>query len=320
MIARAHQSLRSGFEALRLDDTIANSTRALRAHQLRWWETHSGDPDIGSIDTDVLRAFQTAASKAGLAADTIETSINFVMHVLRSAAEEGWIERAPKRPKRLVSQPTKTRKISLTDFDKFLSCIPEAVKKCRRRSVEWWLAFWAMIYFTALRRANVEQLQASQIGSEVIEVRQLKTGVLVQIPIHPILRRMVDALPPAARPLKIDRKSLYRITTRACKLAGVVGISPQSVRALSARQFERAHPGSGRLILGRPFPGADQYYFDAPEILRSAIDKLAVPPALMTQEERDRAVDSERIMLTLFRLLSRDDQATVMTVACSLRK
>jgi len=320
MIARVPQSLRSAFEELRLDDTIAKTTRDLRQHQLRWWELHSSNPEIGSIDTDCLRAFQTAASKAGLAADTVETSISFAMRVIRAAADEGWIEKAPKRPKRLISQPTKTRKISLAEFERFLSAMPQAVQHCRTRSVEWWLAFWAVIYFTALRRGNVEQLESRQVSSEVIEVRQFKTGGLLQIPIHPVLKRMLGSLPTVGRLLRIDRKSLYRITKRAGEIANVVGISPQSVRALSARQFERAHPGAGRLILGRPFPGADAYYFDAPEILRSAIDKLAIPEALLTEEERNHAVDSEKALLLIFRGLSIDNRATLMTVANSLKR
>ena len=242
------------------------------------------------------------------------------MRIVRAWSEDHGEPMLLKRPRRLISQPTKTAKISLAEFNRFLEALPAAVAACRKRSPEWWLAFWGTIYFTALRRGNVEMLEARQINSEMIVVRQYKTGVLVEIPMHPVLRRMIDTLPREGRVLKIDRKSLYRITTRACHIASVKGISPQSIRALSARQFERAHPGAGRLILGRPLHGADASYLVPFEIVQSALEKLAVPPALMTDEERKRAVDSERVMLLIFRSLSRDAQATVMTVASSLRK
>lgn len=320
MIAQGRISVRSAFKSLQLDAEIAPTTRKLRARQFGWWESHSSDPDIAAITTDVLREFQQRASASGLANDTVETTINAVRCVLRAAVDDGLLSAMPKRPKRLISQPTKTAKISLKEFERFIEALPDAVAKCRKRSEQWWRSLWATIYFTALRLANIQQISSRQIGSEIIEVRQLKTGKLVQIPVHPVLRRMLLPFLETNRPLKIDRKSLYRITTRACEIAGVRGISPQSIRALAARQFERAHPGAGRLILGRPFPGADAYYFDAPEILRSAVDKLAVPAPFLTKEEREKSVDSERMLLMLFRQLSRDDQATLMSVACGLKK
>jgi len=317
MIAPRPATVRAVFDSLCLGDSIASETLKLRGYQFGWWEQFSSDPALECLNTSVIRNFQAAAKQSGLAADTIETTISTIYRVLHAAHDEGLFDRIPKRPKRLHSQPSKTPRISLAEFDKFLQAIPEAVAECIRPPA-WWQAFWGMIYFTALRLANVQQLEREQVTAEMVQVRQFKTGKIVQVPTHPVIWRMVRNLGVGERLFRIDRKSLYRLTVRTCRIAGIRRISPQAIRVLSARQFERAHPGAGRLVLGRPLPGADGYYFDPPEILRSAIDKLQVPETLMTDEDRQSKLDREGALIGAFRGMKEHDRETVMRFVLSL--
>jgi integrase len=319
---RGLDTVRRVFESLRLGDSIADSTSALRRFELQRWERLTSDPEIGGISLETLKTFQCRARRSGLAPETVETTINTVMHVLNAAHEEGRLERVPRRPPRRKGDPSKTARISLSDFDAFLAAIP-AAGLSKRRGPEWWQAFWGTIFFTALRLGNMEKIERRQVASEVIEVRQLKTGHIVRIPVHPVLRRLLRSHAQKVRGrrlFRLGRKTLYSATVKICKAAGVQGITPQAVRALAARTFERAHPGAGRLILGRPLPGADAFYFDVPEILESACDKLRVPPSLLTSDEQARAGNDERQLLVSFRGLGNSDRETVLRFVQSLRR
>ncbi len=240
--------------------------------------------------------------------------------MLRAALQAGQIERLPQRPKRLIGQPAKLSRLGIADFNQFLAAIPEGIQGTRIRDSDWWRAWWGMLYFTALRLADGLALDRAHVGSDGIEVRQTKTGGLVRIPLHPVLRRMLaNAGESTGRIFHVSRNTLYRVTERICQAAGIPCLTPQMVRVLSARQYERAHPGAGRLILGRGFPGADRYYFDAGEILQSASERLEVPDVLLTADEKRDRASAEFNMLAAFRRLKADQRAAVLKVATSMR-
>jgi integrase len=282
------------------------------------WERLTGDPRIDQITTEVIRDFQTGALRAGFACETIETVINALFAVLAAAGLAG----LPSRPKRLSAPPSKSARLTLAEFSAFLAAIPAGIAGTRGRDDAWWLAWWGLLYFSAFRLGDALGLERRQVGGAGIEARQTKTGGLVRVPLHPVCRRLiVDAgLPREGRMFHIARKTLYRVTEAVCEASGVSGVTPQAVRVLAARQYERAHPGAGRLILGRGFHGADRYYFDAGEILTSASDKLDVPDALMTDAERKARACAETSLLSAFRRLKAAERETVLKVATSLRR
>jgi integrase len=315
VIAQLSANVRESFGALGLGDGMAATSRALRGYQFSTWERLTPDPVIGEVTTKTLVKFQLKALKHGLAPETIETTINAVYAVLRAG-----LDSAPKRPKRLTGQPTKSSRLSMAEFNQFLLSLPEGIKGTRGRDLDWWLGWWGLLYFTAFRLADGLAVQREQIGSDGIEVRQTKTGGLVRIPLHGVCKRLLaNTGESSGKVFHVSRKTLYRVTERVCKVAGIAALTPQMVRVLAARQYERAHPGSGRLILGRGFPGADRYYFDAGEILQSASEKLDVPDALMTPEEKRDRASAEFQMLAAFRRMKVDQREAVLKIAKSMR-
>jgi integrase len=256
------------------------------------------------------------------------------MRILRAAFDAGLIERLPRRGRRLKGQPNrKTAKISLAEFEAFFAGIGDAKLSIARRgssgrgrssgpeAADWARAFWGTIFFSALRRANVLALRWEQFTGESLDVRQFKTGGLVSIPLHPAWRRLLEPLPGAftAGPVfVISHKTLYRDQRAIAGVSGTGRVTPQSVRRLAARCYERAHAGAGRLILGRPFPGADGHYLDAPEILQWASEKLPVPEILRTDEERDLTRTQEQSLVDGFRSLREADRDSVLRLVAAL--
>lgn len=72
------------------------------------------------------------------------------------------------------------------------------------------------------------------------------------------------------------------------------------------------------MILGRPFPRANVYYFDASEILQSACERLTLPASLLTDEERSGTASREKTPVGAFRRLHEEDKTAVLRFVTSL--
>ncbi len=326
MIAPLSMTLRRLFDLHMADEPLAANTRQLRRYQLKRWEELTGDPPVSAITTATLDELRKNRLAIGHSPESIEGDISFVIHALHVAFDKGLIERMPKRGKRLSGQKRRTGRISLPDFDRFLSAISTARLSVPRKGPErppaLWLAFFATPFFAALRKGDLVGLEWEQFGSEFLERRQNKTGELVRVPIHPVWKRLLSALPNAWTKGRvfagISYKTIHRDLHAILRASGLKGVTPQAIRVLSARSYERAHPGAGRLILGRPLPGADSYYFDVPEILQMASDKLRLPPSLLLPEERQSLANRETLMLGAFRGLRPKDQDTAVRMVLGL--
>ena len=320
-------TIRGVYERLLWNEPLADSTRQLRRHQLGRWERLSDNPPIDQITTATLDAFRQAHIRLEHSPEYAETDVSFVMRALRVAHDAGLIPQVPKRGRRRRGNKRKTARISLIEFDRFLSAIPvtklSRSRKGPTRDVPFWVAFFGSPFFCALRRLDLLRVEWQNFGSEFLEYRQSKTGNLVRVPIHPVWRRMLSVLPNAwtrGRVFGINLRSMNRDLHRIIEVAGTKGVTLQSIRVLAARSYERAHAGAGRLILGRPLPGADSYYFDVPEILQLASEKLILPPCLLTDAERNQNAAGESYLIESFRQLRNEDREAVLKFIAALRR
>jgi integrase len=53
----------------------------------------------------------------------------------------------------------------------------------------------ALLLYTAQRRSDVVRLGRQHVRDGVIQVRQQKTGVVLTIPVHPVLAAILEATP-----------------------------------------------------------------------------------------------------------------------------
>ena len=156
-----------------------------------------------------------------------------------------------------------------------------------------------------------------QIGRENITITAHKTGKVHVLPIHPVLKRIINEYREGldAGPLfRIESCQFRRELARICLSAGVPAVTPQMIRRLSANEYEAAHAGAGALILGHSLNGATRYYLSAPAILRRASERMAVPFAMITDADRERIGNREAQLLRGFRALPDAEKESVLTI------
>lgn len=295
---------------------VSKSTLTREDFELRLWERFGSNPPIESVGPDTFNHLRANLLSAGYACKTIENLVATALTILRDAAARGVIPRIPDAGQRLrvIVQPKGIPLLS--DFSLAYQFAEHGPIRSGRDG-GYWRAFFATAYFTALRFGDLMQLQWSQIGRDTVNVTASKTGKTHAIPVHPVMRRIVNEYRldnKRLRPFTLEKCQFYRELRRICSSAGVGMIPPQSIRRLSALQYEIAHGGSGSVILGHSLPGATRYYLPTPEILRAAMKRLAVPDAMLTDGDRQRINDRESQLLLGFRALPDAEKDSVLTI------
>lgn len=279
-------TIRGVFEKFseRWEQIHSPKTRVKYRYDLDRWERFSGNPTLAKICGAVLMRFRDAAHQAGLADSTIHGTFQGVYAILREAQRRGLISAIPEKPRRRREPPRKGPPPSLEVFDRFVrtgDAMFDRGEIRTRLQNGWFRACMALAYFTAMRRSDLLSLEWDQIIGDTIEFRAQKTGKLHVIPMHPLLQGILADFREIGqrKVIPVGQISIKRACHAVCREIDASSIHIQNIRKLSARQYERAHAGAGALILGHSIPGATAYYLDAPEILRHAVAKLAVPSA-----------------------------------------
>ena len=98
-----------------------------------------------------------------------------------------------------------------------------------------------------------------------------------------------------------------------CGRARVKPITPQAIRRLSAKEWERAHAGCGAVILGHAVPGwsnATASYLDGSDLLRLGLPRLRLPGCIADAERQQRSAE----IVQLAAALPDTDQLTAVSV------
>jgi integrase len=281
---------------------LAPRTRRKLLHGWNCWEKRTSNPPINEITHKTFAAFRAACLKEVLSATTIESTVSDALTVLKACVDAEILPGCPSPGKRLVRRHVLHHTPSVAELSAVLAKCDLAKWPRRVLSApDWWRAFLAVAYFCGFRRGDLTSLCWTNVREDRLERVQGKTGILTTIPIHPALKPLLarlarrDAVFGRAGSLKQIRGQLKSL----CKAAEVAPFTMQGVRRLSSRQWNKARPGCGRLILGRRYPGADGFYLDPFEDLLDAMPRLEVPAAIaLKQPHRD-----ERRLLIAFRRL-----------------
>src|SRR5262249_18759408 len=96
-----------------------------------------------------------------------------------------------------TTDPTQGIKIKLPKSDGYYSWNEDDVAKYEVTHAIGTKARLAMALplYTAQRRSDIIRMGPQHIRDGVLHVRQAKTGVMLEIPVHPDLRRIIDATP-----------------------------------------------------------------------------------------------------------------------------
>jgi integrase len=295
---------------------VSKSTLVREDFELRLWERFGPNPQIEAVGPETFNQVRSNLLAAEYAPKTIENLVATALTILRDAVSTGTLPRIPDAGQRLrvIVQPKGTP--SLSDLSKAFEHAEFGPIRSDRDGA-YWRAFFAVAYFTALRFGDLMQLRWDQIGRDTLNITANKTGKQHSIPIHGVMRRIVNEYRldnKRLRPFTLEKCQFYRELRRICSSAGVSVIPPQSIRRLSALQFEIAHGGSGSVILGHALPGATRFYIPTPEILKAAIKKLAIPDAMLSESDRTRINDRESQLLLGFRSLPDAEKDSVLTI------
>jgi integrase len=304
-----------------------NSIRR-RRYGFNWWERFTSNPAAGCIDESVFREVRTKGTEAGLSAVTIEGVVSDVLLVLRFLAARKILPSVPFAGKRLKRRLRLKPTPSISDLASTWANAGLArwpTYRWRRQrakngqlsgairldaAANWWRAFLALAYFSGLRRNDLLTLQWSEIQGGFIRRVMEKTGFAIEIPVHPCLQTHLDVLPKEGPCVLGHSKSTKQIRRELAALAVAGGVAPftvQSLRRLSARQFDKARPGAGAIILGHRYRGADRFYLDPSDALAEALPRLAVPEGMGPQPDLSQNSGKSVDALDVLRGLGRDE-------------
>lgn len=283
---------------IRHSPDLSNARRKNLEATLRRWGEAGGNSDVGAITTTSYADFRRYELALKLSPVTIEHHVNCLRALLRHIGPQtdgcphglGLIERVPWVGKRLRHVPTPRPAVSLSDLSAVYSVADQATRPRRKVApLAFWRAFLAISFYTGLRIGDLLgslRWTNYDIGGRCLTVVASKTGKRHRFPVNDTLAAHLDALPRSDErvlPVAPTCDNAIRRQLRVlCAIAGVPVFTPQSIRRRAATEYERAHPGSGALLLGHILPGMAmtwQHYCDPLEILRAASAKVAHPIA-----------------------------------------
>src|SRR3990167_2646257 len=137
------------------DRRVMSETRRERhKYEMRLWERRGGNAvDVHDLAPATFDAFRLSATAGGRAPKTIESVIDTILTVLRSAHVGGFGVEVPARGQRLrvvIPTPDVQPIEHLSRAYEFAEYGPIRSKRDGR----YWRAFFAVAYFTALRRGD----------------------------------------------------------------------------------------------------------------------------------------------------------------------
>ena len=299
---------------------LAPRTHVKYRHLANRWERHTRNPMIGELDTEDFVRYRNALKD--LSAFTVEHDISDVLTLLRYCKAEKIISEVPspgRRRKRRVQLKDTPTLGELGRLYEMVDVIEWPVQRWRSRSSgiapstpQWWRSLLCTLLLTAFRRQDALTLKWSEILDDRIRRVMAKVGTRIEIPIHPVLRRHLDALP------RVDDFVFGHYTSnvqvnlwqkRLWESAGTQPITFQSIRRLSGQVWERSRARAGTCILGHSLRGSDANYLSPYEVLQSAMPHVEIPEA-MREPNVKRATRDE--VLKALRELDRADVLGVL--------
>lgn len=308
---------------------LAESTRGKLRYHFRRWERLVGKIDIADITPETFAEYRRVSLEAGLCARSIETVIVDVLTVLRRCEALGLIDKLPSAGRRLRRRQTIPKQPTLEEMGAVWRHCQAATWPTKPGAYgtaeDFWRAWFATAYFTGFRLGDLLQLSWDRVSldANIVEGQALKTGKVVRLPIHPVLRERLAMVPDLLRrgmvfPVYRNPKYYRAALRQICASAMVPKITPKMIRRAAGTQAEKGRAGSGALILGHSLSGATRFYIESETLLGEAIDNMPVPPGWPSQYN-DRDADQESRLVRDYRSLPARDRETIQSLMSRLK-
>lgn len=285
---------------------LAGETEAKLRHRLNCWLRHSTADNTTQLTGEAFDAFRKSALAAGLAARTIEETVNDI-RLISGVMEIG---RRLKRWKSAACRHVPSLELMSAAYDNAEAAVwpnspltrsPELLAVS---SATWLRAFIVFAYHTAFRLRDLRSITWDSITDEAIVWRSSKTSAPHRLPNCAVVQRHLKPLrksgsdrvfPISAGQERLVRRELNRI-------AGVEpdedAFGPQPIRRSAINQWTLASPEAGRIVHGSGL-GVMAHYLDPLTVLTDAMSRRVWPSAMLTDEERDGRRTRERKILDI---------------------
>lgn len=289
----------------------------------------TGTENIRAVDFNL---FRERAVACGYSPWTIESTINDVRAILRSLPESLRVK-LPGLGKRLRTVNTNGVAPKLEAMGRMYAACTDPlypnrwcqVKLTDEQRVALVRGLLVVSYTLGPRLWDLLHLEWVQFGEDTVSYRAAKTGKLQEIPLHPVLKRHLMMMPRVGERLFgpivwNSRHRLRRTLVQLSRDAGVPAVTPQQIRRLAGTEYEKAHGGAGRLLLGHGWPTrATSFYIDELDVLREASRKLRLPQEWLTPEEREQWKLEQQQLSDAYRRMSVEGKKALLQVALSLK-
>lgn len=298
---------------------LAEHTVKTSASHLARWEMCAGNPGVRAISPETFDTFRRESLCLRYSPDTIEGTVRLVLQVLRLLWRLGQIERVPWSGKPLRVRQNPKYVPPLSHLGLLYKNAGVARWPLHMPPGVYWRAVFTLGYYTGLRLSDLlESLLWENVGPEMIVVEARKTEKLHIYPQHPIVKRTIEGLPPVGPAVLHVPKSNKQWIREIHRINDAAGLSRhvtcQTLRRLSATQWQAAKWGAGEVIQGSAIRGSAKLYI-VPQILQEAVHSLEWPDEMMSADERRKIRSSAARMLKTWKRLSDEHRAAVQALA-----
>lgn len=277
-------------------DLSASRNRALDL-SIRHWRQFGGPGNARRIETSDFVTVRAAAHQAGLSPYTVEHFLAAIVALLRHVGPQtndcphglGLLKKVPYAGRKLSLHAPLKPAVALEHLGLAYRLAGQMDYAPRGYDAKTFLRSVLVIaYNTGLRfsdlfgRLRWDCLNRSE---KLIALAASKTRKHQMLPVNDTLLQHLDMLPQRGeRMLELPPSSAPYLRMKLRELCFILEIPEfgfQSIRRRTGREFERAHPGAGPLILGHSLPKGSAvfwlHYGDVLETLRPAAEKIPQP-------------------------------------------
>lgn len=326
---------------------FADSTTKNHRSMLSRWERLTTNPPVKSVTSATIAAYRTTCKGAGYAPDSTEGGIRTILRVLRACQEAGLIPVVPSPGVSLTLRQSPRYVPPLADFGLLHQAAEAAKWPTWCDPAPFWRTVFAAVFWTGCRRGDAfGRLLWESVTADTISWSAAKTGKLHVFPMHPVLKRHLESwrascasaersadgasaasgtasarrnaagrcpstLDDRLFPIGKCNHQILREMRRMSAAAGVRPITLQSLRRLSATEWQAAKWGAGEVVQGCALGKASRLYI-VPRILQQAAPLVEWPSEMLTAEERDRRAREEAIVMDRFRRLGENDRGMIV--------
>lgn len=297
------------------------SRRATQEFQYRIarWERFGGPAAIREITAGHISKVREAMSRSDLSADTIESTIDAVLQILRCCHRAGMVESVPHVGKPLKLSRSIRYVPPLEDLGSLYAAAPAARWPLFCDPGPFWRGVLVLAYWTGLRHQDLFwSLRWAGISKSSIVVTANKTGKTHVYPRCAVVDRHLAALARVSWddrvfPIGTCRKQILRELHRLAEVAGVEPFQLHAVRRLACTEWQAARWGAGEVLQGKSLGVCDRYI--VPRLLQQAAPAVRWPDQMLTDQERDQQSAEEHRIMGAVRRLGTSERTAVLALA-----